>query len=132
MNQGPSWSWSYCSWIYNYICNECLSPLKLWVRTPLDTKLCDKVCQWLATARWFSPGTPFSSTNKTDHHDITEILLKVALNIINQPTIMHLLYLWSNVTIWQLNIIDNIRNLQKTIIKYLRVKWYISIRAIRV
>jgi hypothetical protein len=26
-----------------------------------------------------------SSTNKTDHHDITEILLKVALNTINQP-----------------------------------------------
>jgi hypothetical protein len=30
---------------------------------------------------WFSP---VSSTNKTDHHDITEILLKVALNTINQ------------------------------------------------
>jgi len=30
--------------------------------------------------------SPVSSTNKTDHHDITEILLKVALNIINhQP-----------------------------------------------
>jgi hypothetical protein len=25
---------------------------------------------------------PISSTNKTDHHDMTEILLKVALNII--------------------------------------------------
>jgi len=32
----------------------------------------------------FSPGTPVSSTNKTDRHDIAEILLKVALNIINQ------------------------------------------------
>jgi hypothetical protein len=29
---------------------------------------------------WFSPGTPVSSNNKTDHHDIAEILLKVALN----------------------------------------------------
>jgi hypothetical protein len=27
-----------------------------------------------------SPGTPVSSTNKTDRHDIAEILLKVALN----------------------------------------------------
>jgi hypothetical protein len=27
--------WSYGSWIYNYLCNQCLSPLKLWVRTPL-------------------------------------------------------------------------------------------------
>jgi hypothetical protein len=41
--------------------------------------------QWLVTGRWFSPGTPVSSTNKTDSHDITEILLKVALNTINQP-----------------------------------------------
>jgi hypothetical protein len=31
-----------------------------------------------------SPGTPVSSTNKTDRHNTTEILLKVALNTINQ------------------------------------------------
>ena len=37
-------------------------------------QLCDKVCQWLGTGLWFSPGTPVSSTNKTDRHDITEIL----------------------------------------------------------
>jgi hypothetical protein len=71
------------------ICNQCLSPLKLWVRTPfrrgvLDATLCDKVCQWLDTGRWFSPGTPVSSTNKFDRHDITKTLLKVALNTINQ------------------------------------------------
>ena len=41
--------------------------------------------QLLATGLWFSPGTPMSSTNKTDRHDITEILLKVALNTI-KPT----------------------------------------------
>jgi hypothetical protein len=34
------------------------------------------------SGQWFSPGTPVSSTNKTDHDDITEILLKVALNTI--------------------------------------------------
>ena len=28
----------------------------------------------------FSPGTPVSSTNKTDRHDVTDILLKVALS----------------------------------------------------
>jgi hypothetical protein len=28
---------------------------------------------------WFSPVTPVSSTNKTDHNDTAEILLKVAL-----------------------------------------------------
>jgi hypothetical protein len=33
----------------------------------------------LAHGRWFSPGTPASSTTKTGRHDIPEILLKVAL-----------------------------------------------------
>jgi hypothetical protein len=32
----------------------------------------------------FSAGTLVSSTNKTDRHDITEQLLKVALNTIKQ------------------------------------------------
>ena len=52
-----------------------------------DITLIDKVCQWIAAGRWFSPGTPVSSTNKTDLHDITEILLKVALNTLDsKPT----------------------------------------------
>jgi hypothetical protein len=29
-----SWSWSYGSWIYTLLCNQCLSPLMLWVITP--------------------------------------------------------------------------------------------------
>jgi hypothetical protein len=48
--------------------------------------ICDKVVQRLATGQWFSPGAPISSTNRTDRHDITEILLKVALNTIKQQT----------------------------------------------
>jgi hypothetical protein len=39
----------------------------------------DKVYQLLAHDRWFSPGTPASSTTKIGRHDIAEILLKVAL-----------------------------------------------------
>ena len=71
-----------------------LSQLKLWVwtllsRVALDTTLCDKVCQWLTTCRGFSPGTPVSSTNKTDCHDIAEILLKVALNTIILTQLSH-------------------------------------------
>jgi hypothetical protein len=34
------------------------------------------------TGLWFSPDSPVSSTIKTDRHDVTEILLKVALNTI--------------------------------------------------
>jgi hypothetical protein len=56
-----------------------ISPLTLWVWISLkagvhDTTLCDKVCQWLVAGQWFSPGTPVSSTNKTDCHEITKIL----------------------------------------------------------
>ena len=80
-------SWLHGSWIYNYLCNQCLSLLMLWVQIPLrrgviDTTLCDKVLQWPTTGQWFSLGTPVSSTNKTGCHVITEILLKVALNTI--------------------------------------------------
>jgi hypothetical protein len=85
--KGLSWSWSYGSWIYNYLCTQCLSPLTLWVWIPLswgvlDTILYDKVCQWLATGWWFFLGTLVSSTNKIVCHNITEILLKVVLNTI--------------------------------------------------
>jgi len=38
----------------------------------------------LVHGQWFSLGTPASSTTKTGRHDITEILLKVALNTIKQ------------------------------------------------
>ena len=52
-------------------------PLRLGV---LDTPLCGKICQWLATGQWLPPCTPLSSTKKTDRHDITYVLLKVVLN----------------------------------------------------
>jgi hypothetical protein len=70
-----------------WLCDSCS-----W-RGVLDTTLCEKVCQWLATRRWFSLGTPVSSTNKTDCHNITEILLKVALITINNPCFQHLLFI---------------------------------------
>ena len=41
------------------------------------------------------PGTPVSSTNKTDRHDITEILLKVTLNTIPLSQYVKIfLHLW--------------------------------------
>ena len=64
-----------------------------WVRTRLCklqkrcTRLAaasDKVYQLLANGRWYSPGSPASSTTKTGRHDIAEILLRVALSTINQ------------------------------------------------
>ena len=44
----------------------------------------DKGYQLLTHGRWFSPGTPVSSTTKTGRHDIAEILLKMALSTKNQ------------------------------------------------
>jgi hypothetical protein len=43
------------------------------------------VIKFVSYLRQVSGFLPVSFTNKTDRHDITEILLKVALNTINQP-----------------------------------------------
>jgi hypothetical protein len=48
------------------------------------TAASDKAYHLLAYGRWFSPGTPSSSTTKTGRHDIAEIVLKMALNTKNQ------------------------------------------------
>ena len=64
-----------------------ISALMLWVRIAIRarcTTFCNTVCRWLASGWCFFPGPPVSSTNKTDRHDIAEILLKVALNTIKQ------------------------------------------------
>ena len=100
---GPSWSWSYGSWIYNYLFAisayhhyHCEFESHSW-QGVLATTLCDKVCQWIAAGQWFSLGTLVSSTNKIDSHDISEILLKVALNTI---TITNITILYSIFIIW--------------------------------
>ena len=83
---------SYDSWIYNYLCNQCLSPLMLGVRISIRARyatVCDKICEWLATGRWFSPSPHVSSTNKTDRHNIAAILLKVVVNTIKQTNNKH-------------------------------------------
>ena len=53
---GLLWSCSYGSWIYNYLCNQCLLPLTLWVQI-----------LFMARCSWYN-----------------EILLKVVLNTITQ------------------------------------------------
>jgi len=61
--------------ISDYHHKSCKFESSSW-RGVLNTTLCDKICQWLAAGRWFSPGTRISFTYATDHHDITAILLK--------------------------------------------------------
>ena len=65
----------------------------MWIRTRLCklqkgctglTPASDTFYQLLTLGRLFSPGTPASSTAKTGRYNIAEILLKLALNKINQ------------------------------------------------
>ena len=76
---------AYTAWVCAQLC-------KLQKGSIRPAAASDKVYQLLAHGRWFSPGTPASSTTKIGRHDIVEILLKVALNTINQikiKTIIH-------------------------------------------
>ena len=75
------------------IAHTSLSPVRRWFAPSFVdynkgctwfTAVTDKVYKLLAQGRWFSPGTPASSTTYTSRHDIAKILLKVALNTINQ------------------------------------------------
>ena len=100
--------------------NQCLSPLMLWIRISIRAgcrTLCDKVRQWLATSRWFFPSPTVFSTNKNDHHDITEILLKVALNTIKQIN-KQIPNKWWNA----LDIYIILLNVQ-----YIQLRWYIIV-----
>jgi len=56
--------------------------------------------QLLATGQWFSSGSPISPTNNTDCHDITELLVKVALNTIksNQDNDMKMCIMYNIMT----------------------------------
>jgi len=42
----PSWSGSYSSWIYNYLCNQCISPLTLWVQISLMARCTRYSIMW--------------------------------------------------------------------------------------
>jgi hypothetical protein len=69
---GPSWLWSYGSWIYNYLCNQCPSPLKF------------KSCLWWGVSyvvavgfngggNWRKPSTSYQTlshnvVSSTPHH----------------------------------------------------------------
>ena len=89
------------SWVVGLL-NNSYKPITAWVRARFVdynngcARLAapsDEVYQLLAHSRWFSPGTPASSSPKTGPYDIAEILLKVALSTINQIISLTLL-LW--------------------------------------
>ena len=84
------WSWLYGGWIYNYLCNQYLSTLNLWVWILLMARCTHTTLYSLSVTCDRSvvfSGYSSSPHQKTDH-DITETLLKVALNtiILSQKT----------------------------------------------
>jgi len=76
------------------------------------------------TGRWFCPGTTDSS-NKTDHHDIIEILLKVVLNTINlnPPNLAGIKVVF---TLTKILTSQNINLVNKSIKRLFRVVTYIK------
>jgi hypothetical protein len=65
---GQSMLWSHVSLIYNKLCYQCLPPLNVLVRIPLIERC--------------------TRHNKSDLHEITILLLKVALSTMT-PTLTH-------------------------------------------
>ena len=87
-------------WIIEYVILYWMNNLayhKLFKLRSVDVKI---LTPWSSNIMWYNLSvtcdrsvvisvTPVSSTNKTTRHDITEILLKVSLKTINQPTNLH-------------------------------------------
>jgi hypothetical protein len=65
----------------------CWIPLRWGV---LDSTLCDKVCQWLAIGRWFSPYTTVSSLDDTRSYNLIFFLNKKD----NHFQLNHLIQKW--------------------------------------
>ena len=79
-DRGLSWSWSYGSWIYNYLCNQYLSLLRLWVQT-LFMAMCTQY-----NIMWSSLSVTCDRSVVFFLHVLRfPPLLNVALNTINQP-----------------------------------------------
>ena len=98
---GSLCSWSCGNWIYNYLCNQCLPPLKWWVRIPLMKRCTSYNFMRSSLSATCDRSMVFSYTPvplliKTDRNDISEILLKVTFNniILNLTLFFLMLCIW--------------------------------------
>ena len=70
-----SWSWLYGSWIYNYLCKQCISPLTLWVRTRSGEVYSIQLYAIIFVSDLRQIGfLRVSSTNTNCRHDTTGII----------------------------------------------------------
>jgi len=95
-------TYHYVSYLHKIVVAVFLGNLKKKVHifqlNEIESALKYVVYQWLATGRWFSPSTPVSTTNNTDCHDISEILLKVVLNTITLNQLRYVILRHQNKT----------------------------------
>lgn len=71
--------------IFNYLCNLCLAPPKMWVRIPLIARWTRYNIIWANLSPTCFRSVVFAENSGTDCQDLTEILLQVALNTIALP-----------------------------------------------
>ena len=119
------------SWIYSYLCNKCLSLLKLWIRTPFIERctwynimwsgLSSVTCDRSVVFSW----TPVSSTNKTDRHDIAEMALH------HKPTPKPYLSMICTYSFWLHTIIFVIKS-QTWMVIQTYYRWFLTYRYIGV
>jgi hypothetical protein len=70
---GSSWSWLHGSWIYNYLYNQCLSALMLWVWTPIRWDVLDTALCWFGVF-WLQQDGPQSFTKVVTKKILSTIL----------------------------------------------------------
>ena len=97
----PSWLWSYGRSIYNYLCNQCLSSLKLWVLTPFMVRCTWYNIMWKSLSVTCDRSVVFS-VSSSFLHDITEVLLNTTNpNHTKQYIYLVMIVVWEvRVLIW--------------------------------
>jgi hypothetical protein len=86
-----------CEICHHWICEF---ESRSWRSIP-NTSLCDKVCQWLVTGRWFSLVTQVSSTNKTDLQEVDNFLWVINITLVSESYV--LLFIVISMHIYQWN-----------------------------
>jgi hypothetical protein len=92
---GQFWPWLYGSWIYNYLCNQCLSPLKLWVWIPLKARCTWYIIMWSSIME--IEILLLSNMTSVNCHVIIFLLLLVICYIIFW---VYLLMFWYRAVVW--------------------------------
>jgi hypothetical protein len=121
-NISSQYRWS----LFVLLCNQCQSPLMFWVRIPFMASCTRFNIMWTSLSvmydRWMVV-SGYSSTNKTDRHNIIEKLLKVVINTLTLTLTLLSFFsfwwlfclsvdLWLLITLWYLRFLFLKKSLQ--------------------